>query len=127
MNFPVDFSEKAKGAKQASGGGYPVQISAGDLMKNFTYAALDAEAGLIAESNGGRKLTIPSPSGTNKILGCDGSSMSWKDDIPIAPNKECVLIAIDGTLSWLQAPTTGTHVLGVKDGTLQWIATEECP
>jgi hypothetical protein len=23
-------------------------------------------------------------------------------------------------------PTTGTHVLGVKDGTLQWIATEEC-
>ena len=31
-----------------------------------------------------------------------------------------------GTLIWLQAPTTGTHVLGVKDGTLQWIATEEC-
>ena len=23
-------------------------------------------------------------------------------------------------------PTTGTHVLGAKDGTLQWIATEEC-
>ena len=107
MNLPVDFSEKAKGAKQASGVGYPVQISAGDLMKNFTYAALDAEAGLIAESNGSRKLTIPSPSGTNKILGCNGSSMSWKDDIPAAP-------------------PTGTHVLGAKDGTLQWLATEEC-
>ena len=23
-------------------------------------------------------------------------------------------------------PTSGTHVLGVKDGTIQWIATEEC-
>ena len=23
-------------------------------------------------------------------------------------------------------PSSGTHVLGVKDGTIQWIATEEC-
>lgn len=107
MKLPVDFSANVKGAKQASGGGYPVQISAGDLMQNFTYAALDAESGLITESNGGRKLTIPSPSGTNKILGYDGSSMSWKDDIPAAP-------------------TSGTHVLGAVNGVLSWIATEEC-
>jgi len=24
-------------------------------------------------------------------------------------------------------PSSGTHVLGAVDGTLQWIATEECP
>ena len=29
-------------------------------------------------------------------------------------------------LKFPAAPTTGTHVLGVKDGTLQWIETEEC-
>lgn len=126
MTFPVNFESLAKGPKSASGGGYPAQISGGDLMKDFKYAALDANEGLITESGGARKLTIPAPSGTNKVLGCDGSSMSWKDDIPIAPNKECVLIAIAGTLSWIQAPTTGTHVLGVKDGTLQWLSTEEC-
>jgi hypothetical protein len=76
-------------------------------MKNFKYAALDAESDLITESDGTRKLKIPSPTGDNKVLGCDGSSMSWKDDIPTAP-------------------TTGTHVLGAVDGTLQWISTEEC-
>jgi len=107
MKFPVDFSQKARDAKSASGGGYPIQISAADLMSDFNYAALDAEAGLITESNGTRKLKIPSPSGSNKVLGCDGSSMSWKDDIPAAP-------------------TSGTHVLGAVDGTIQWIATEEC-
>jgi hypothetical protein len=107
MKFPVDFEGLAKGAKSASGGGYPIQISAADLMKDFKYAALDAEAGLITESGGTRKLTIPAPSGSNKVLGCEGSAMTWKDDIPIPP-------------------TTGTHVLGSVDGVLQWIATEEC-
>ena len=42
MNLPVDFEAKARGAKQASGGGYPVQLSAADLMRNFVHAALDA-------------------------------------------------------------------------------------
>lgn len=107
MTFPVDFESLAKGPKSASGGGYPAQISGGDLMKDFKYAALDANEGLITESGGTRKLTIPAPSGTNKVLGCEGTAMTWKDDIPIPP-------------------TTGTHVLGAVNGTLQWIATEEC-
>jgi len=89
MKLPVDFSEKAKAAKQVSGGGYPVQISASDLMKNFTYAAADFDDSFtVTESGGGR-------------------SVALKLKIPTAP-------------------TTGTHVLGVKDGTLQWLATEEC-
>lgn len=89
MNLPVDFSEKAKGAKQASGGGYPVQISAGDLMKNFTYASADFdESFTVTESGGARKVAL-------------------KLKIPAVP-------------------ASGTHVLGVKDGELQWLATEEC-
>ena len=107
MKFPVDFEGLAKGAKSASGNGYPIQISAADLMKDFKYAALDAEAGLINETGGTRKLTIPAPGGTNKVLGCEGSAMTWKDDIP-------------------DAPATGTHVLGSVNGALTWISTEEC-
>lgn len=90
MKFPVDFNEKAKAAKQASGGGYPVQLSAGDLMKNFKYAAGDFEdeSFAITESGDSRKIDL-------------------KLKIPAAPG-------------------SGTHVLGVVDGTLTWIATEEC-
>ena len=89
MSLPVDFEALAKSAKNASGGGYPVQISAADLQKNFVYAALDADPSLIevAVGEGGhtqRRLKIPA------------------------------------------APSSGTHVLGAVDGTLQWIATEEC-
>lgn len=89
MTQPVDFEAKIKSATSASGGGYPVQISAADLMKNFVFAALEADESLIETTTGqgghsGRKLKFPA------------------------------------------APTTGTHVLGVKNGVLQWLATEEC-
>lgn len=89
MTLPVDFEAKARQAAQASGGGYPVQLSAADLMRNFVHAALDADPSLIEQTTGqgghkARKLKIPA------------------------------------------APATGTHVLGAVDGTLQWIATEEC-
>lgn len=89
MNLPIDFEAKIRGAKNASGGGYPVQISARDLMSNFVYSALDVDVSLVEETTGhgglpSRKLKIPA------------------------------------------APSSGTHVLGVKDGTLQWLATEEC-
>jgi len=28
--------------------------------------------------------------------------------------------------SWAKAPSSGTHVLGSKDGQIQWIATKDC-
>jgi len=89
MTVPVDFEAKARGAKDASGGGYPMQLSAADLMKNFVFAALDADPSLIEETTG------------------QGGHPSRKLKIPAAPG-------------------SGTHVLGAVDGTLQWIATEEC-
>jgi hypothetical protein len=81
MNLPVSFSEKVRGPKE--GGGYPVQISAGDLDKNFQFAALDAEEGYIESSAGhggntGRKLKLPPipPSGDH-VLTSEGGALKW--------------------------------------------------
>jgi hypothetical protein len=89
MTLPVDFEAKARGAKDASGGGYPVQLSAADLMRNFVFSSLDADESLIEQTTGqgghtARRLAIPT------------------------------------------VPSSGTHVLGAVNGTLQWLATEEC-
>ena len=88
-NPPVSFEQKAKSGGNSASGGYPYQIRASDLDKNFVFATLDADASLIETKTGKgghtqRRLKIPA------------------------------------------APTSGTHVLGVKNGELQWIATEEC-
>lgn len=116
MTFPVDFEAKLKAPASASGGGYPTQLSAAELMKNFAFAALDADESLIESASGsggrpGRKLKIPAiPPGES----------------PLA------LTATGGSLSWAAAggiptpPASGTHVLGAVNGALTWIATEAC-
>lgn len=115
ISLPVDFEAKLKSPPGVSGG-YPTQISAGDLMKNFTFASLDADPSLIEAASGsngrpGRKLKIPAiPPGES----------------PLA------LTATGGSLSWAAAggiptpPASGTHVLGAVNGALTWIATEAC-
>lgn len=108
MTHPVDFEEKARQAKQASAGGYPVQLSAADLMRNFVHAALDADPSLIEQTTG------------------QGGHQGRKLKIPAAPSQDAVFAVLGGALVWLQVPTSGTHVLGAVDGALQWIATEEC-
>ncbi len=114
MTLPVDFEALARGAKQASGGGYPVQISAADLQRNFVFAALDADPSIIETTSGAgghpqRKLKIPAvPTGDSALnLTAQSGGLSWVPGIP-------------------ELPTSGTHVLGAVDGTLTWIATEEC-
>jgi hypothetical protein len=87
QSLPVNFESLAK---QPSGGsGYPYQIKASDLMKNFVFATLqvDEEYLEIATMNGyeARKLKMFPP-----------------------------------------IPASGTYVLGAVDGSLTWIATEEC-
>ena len=87
FDLPVDFEALAKVAKGA--GGYPVQISASDLMRNYVAAGLDVEDGLYEETTGfggyrTRKLKIPSPSGgngenTKSALCFDGNEMGWSD------------------------------------------------
>lgn len=116
MTLPVDFEEKARQAKQASGGGYPVQLSAADLMRNFVHAALDADPSLIEQTTG------------------QGGHPARKLKIPAIPTGESplALTATGGSLSWAAAggiptpPASGTHVLGAVNGTLTWLTTEEC-
>lgn len=82
-SLPIDFETKAKQAKQASGGGYPVQLSAADLMKNFVMAALDADESLIEQTTGqgghpARKLKIPAvPGGGTYVLGAVDGVLTW--------------------------------------------------
>lgn len=113
-DLPIDFEANIKAPRSASGGGYPVQISASDLMKNFVFAALDADPSLIDQTTGQgghpqRKLKIPAvPTGDSALnLTAQSGGLSWVPGIP-------------------ELPTSGTHVLGAVDGTLQWLATEEC-
>lgn len=122
MNLPVDFEEKARAAKSASGGGYPVQLSAADLMRNFVYAVLDVDPSLVnlVTGQGGhqsRKLKIPAaPEGADPMaLTSTGGDMQWVKTLDADSNK----ILQD-------RPKTGTYVLGVVNGKIQWIATEAC-
>lgn len=85
LKFPIDFTEKVKQAPSANGTGYPHRISANDLMRDFHYAALNAEDGWI-ESNSeglydGRKLKLPKvPEGSAEqyyILSVSGGEFEW--------------------------------------------------
>ena len=83
MSLPVDFEAKARQGRQASGGGYPVQISAADLMRNFVFASLDADPSLIEQTTGqgghkARKLKIPAlPATGTHVLGAVGGTLQW--------------------------------------------------
>ncbi len=81
--LPVDFEAKARGAKSASGGGYPVQLSAADLMRNFVMAALEVDPSLVEDTTGqgghaARKLKIPAvPGGGTYVLGAVDGALAW--------------------------------------------------
>ena len=83
MRFPVDFEAKARQGRQASGGGYPVQLSAADLMRNFVFASLDADPSLIEQTTGqggheSRKLKIPAvPGSGTHVLGAVNGALQW--------------------------------------------------
>jgi hypothetical protein len=82
LKLPVNFEEKAKLPASANGTGYPYRISASDLMKNFTYAALDAHEDWIEEVGAsqypGRKLKLPQlPGSGTHVLACIDGEIQW--------------------------------------------------
>jgi hypothetical protein len=82
LKLPVNFEEKAKLPPAANGTGYPYRISASDLMKNFTYAALDAHEDWIEDVGvsqyTGRKLKLPQlPGSGTHVLGCIDGEIQW--------------------------------------------------
>jgi len=82
-NLPVSFEQKAKQGGNPAAGGYPYQISASDLDKNFVFAALDVDDSLIKSTTGqgghlARKLNIPAaPSSGTHVLGAVGGTLQW--------------------------------------------------
>jgi len=86
INIPVDFEAKVKLAAQSSGGGYPYQISAQDLMKNFVFATLLVDEKYLESTTGmngyeARKLkmfSLPeSPGSGTYVLGSVSGSLTW--------------------------------------------------
>ena len=83
INLPIKFHDKATQPPSANGTGYPHRISANDLDKNFTYAALDAGQGWIESASvgnhQGRKLKLPNiPSGDDLyLLSATGGVIEW--------------------------------------------------
>jgi hypothetical protein len=83
LNLPVDFEALAKQGGNPASGGYPYTIKASDMMKNFVFAALDADDTLVETiiGQGGhpqRKLKIPAvPSGGTHVLGCVDGAIQW--------------------------------------------------
>lgn len=82
FKLPVDFEEKAKMPPSANGTGYPYRISAHDLMKNFTLAALDVDITWYENqsvgNHMGRKLKLPEvPQNGTWVLGFSDGEIKW--------------------------------------------------
>ena len=80
---PVSFEQKAKIGGNPAAGGYPYQLSANDLDKNFVFATLDADNSLVETKTGAgghtqRRLKIPAaPTEGTYVLGAVGGSLQW--------------------------------------------------
>lgn len=80
LQIPVNFQLQLT---QNNPGGYPYQIKASDLQKNFVYCALDASPGLVENFTGpgghtARRLKIPSPPATGThVLASVGGTLQW--------------------------------------------------
>jgi WD40 repeat protein len=86
---PVDFQALAQGAAGTTNKDYPYAIKATDLMRNFVFATLDIEDGLVEETTGAqghrqRKFKVPAPQGESeveKLVYRDGNFF-WVASIP---------------------------------------------
>jgi len=82
-NLPVSFEQKSKQGGNPAAGGYPYQISATDLDKNFVFATLDVDESLIEQVSGTgghpqRRLKIPAaPKSGTHVLGAVGGTLKW--------------------------------------------------
>jgi hypothetical protein len=126
-NPPVDFEQKVKGPMGSTGNDYPYAIKASDLMRNFVFATLDIAEGVYEDTTGvgghsQRRLNIDAGTEANQIYIWDGSNIT----VISTPTNGSVLAFTGGGFNYIAAPSSGTHVLGVVGGTIQWIATEEC-
>ena len=82
-DVPNIFSQLVKSASKSAAGGYPYQIKAADLDKNFVYATLEIDSTLVEETSGQegftkRKLKIPAlPKSGTYVLGAVSGGLEW--------------------------------------------------
>jgi hypothetical protein len=110
MTPPVVFLDKLAAARPLNGVGYPYQIKADDLDKNFFAATLIIDEKLVEQVNSSnnhaqRRLRISGGTQAGQLAYWNGSDY----------------------VAFSAPPGSGTSVLGAVDGVLTWIATEECP
>ena len=80
---PISFQQMAQQGGNPANGGYPYQIRASDLDKNFVFATLDADSSLIETKSGAgghtqRRLKIPAaPTEGTYVLGAVGGTLQW--------------------------------------------------
>jgi hypothetical protein len=82
-NVPNIFSQLIRSSGNPSSGGYPYQIRAADLDKNFVYATIEIDPTLVEETSGQegytkRKLKIPAvPTSGTYVLGAISGAIQW--------------------------------------------------
>ena len=108
MTPPVTFTDKLAAARSQSGIGYPYQIRAEDLDRNFYFATLQLDASIFEDATGGkgyaqRRLRILGGNTAGDLAVWDGTN--W---VPLSP------------------PSGGLHVLASSGGTPFWLETEAC-
>jgi hypothetical protein len=94
MDIPISFTDKIKQPAAQNFTGYPYRISAGDLDRNFAYAALDAEDGYIEEEKGARDYRVrklkfpPIPETGTHVLGAVDGELTWIETVDCEPEEE---------------------------------------
>ena len=128
---PVSFQTLAQTAGNPAAGGYPYQLKASDLDKNFVFATLDVDDSLIESITGAgghpqRRFKFPVGTVNNELLRWNADANAWEAFGKGATDGQLLVAKEGGWVPFTAPPAAGTHVLGAVGGSLQWIATEEC-
>jgi hypothetical protein len=121
---PVSFDEKLKTPPSSSGGGYPVQIKADDLDKNFVFATLIVSENWINEKTGAgghkqRELKLPASIDAPSLFIFQNGDPAWLE----APDGNCLLYwgLEENVPAWLDQPGESTVLITGQDGKPQWV------
>jgi hypothetical protein len=128
---PVNFEQKRK-EPPSSSGGYPVQIKANDLDKNFVFATLIVSENWINEKTGTgghkqRELKLPASIDAPSLFVFENGDPAWLE----APDGNCLLYwgLEENVPVWLEQ-SENPAVLVTKQGGKrepEWLASDENP
>jgi hypothetical protein len=99
-----------------------------DATNGWESQGAGTNAGQLMKWNSAAKNWVAGPSGTvdNELLRWNATSDTWEPFGRGATDGQLLVAQSGGWVPFTAPPNTGTHVLGAVNGTLQWIATEEC-